>query len=52
MSEREQKPSEDDETEREETVQDLDVPEGHGEDVTGGRSDGTITLLDYEGKPI
>jgi hypothetical protein len=52
MSEREQGPSEDDETERDETVQDLDVPESQGEDVTGGRRDGTITMHDVTGGVI
>jgi hypothetical protein len=36
MSEYEQSPREGEETEREETVEDLDVPEGQDEDVTGG----------------
>jgi hypothetical protein len=38
MSEHEQRPSKDEETEREETVQDLEAPEEQAEDVTGGKA--------------
>lgn len=37
MSEREQKPKEDEQAEREETVEDIEVPEGDAEDVEGGK---------------
>lgn len=38
MSEHENMPREDEQSEREETVEDLDVPEGQRDDVAGGRN--------------
>jgi hypothetical protein len=38
MSEHEQTPTEDEETEQQETVQDLETPEEQAEGVTGGLS--------------
>lgn len=39
MSDREQKPKEDDQAERDETVEDLEAPEDQAGEVTGGLSD-------------
>lgn len=36
MSEHEQRPSEDEQVEREETIDDLDVPEEQKDDIAGG----------------
>lgn len=36
MSEHEQRPNEDEQGERDETVEDLDMPESDSDDVTGG----------------
>jgi hypothetical protein len=45
----EQSPTEGEHAERQETVEDLDVPDGEDEQVAGGRSDGQITLHDHAG---
>jgi hypothetical protein len=46
MSEYEQSPREGEETDREETVEDLDVPEGQDESVSGGAA--KTAVIDFK----
>jgi hypothetical protein len=47
MSEPEQQSQDDEQTEREETVQDLETPEEQAEDVTGGAKQVSETGVEY-----